>query len=90
MLGRLRGVLSGQEPFTAAALEERIRAFARAEGLSPGKVIHPLRMALTGKTVGPGIFECVAILGRERTLARIDRTLAMLAEGGASSVRAEG
>jgi len=80
LLKRLKGVLAEQEPFTVEALEERIRAFAEAEGLSAGKVIHPLRMALTGQTTGPGLFEVVACLGRERAQARIDRTLTMLRE----------
>ena len=79
MLRRLKAVLADQEPFSAPALEERLRAFAEAEGLPAGKVIHPLRMALTGKTEGPGIFEVLACLGRQRAIARIDRTLRMLA-----------
>ena len=38
-----------------------------------GDVIHALRMAVTGKSTGPGLFDCLAVLGRTRCLARIDR-----------------
>ena len=45
-------------------------------GAKPRDVYQPLRVALTGTTVSPGIFESVALLGREETLRRIDRALA--------------
>jgi glutamyl/glutaminyl-tRNA synthetase len=41
-------------------------------------LIHPLRVALSGKTVGPGMFELIETLGRDKTLARIDRAWAFL------------
>jgi glutamyl-tRNA synthetase len=44
-------------------------------GTSPGKVFQPVRVAIAGTTVSPGIFESVATLGQEKTLERIDRTL---------------
>ena len=47
-------------------------------GAKPREVYQPLRVALTGTTVSPGIFESVALLGREETLRRIDRALARL------------
>ena len=47
-------------------------------GAKPGDVFQPLRVALTGTTVSPGIFESAALLGREETLARIDSTLARI------------
>jgi len=80
LLENLKALLAEQEPFTIDALEERVRAFAEAEGVGAGKVIHPLRMALTGRTTGPGIFHVVVGLGREACLRRIDRTLTFLAE----------
>jgi glutamyl-tRNA synthetase len=45
-------------------------------GLKPREVYQPLRVAITGTTVSPGIFESVVLLGREETLRRIDRALA--------------
>jgi glutamyl-tRNA synthetase len=52
-------------------LEERLRAFAAATGLKLGAVAQPLRAALTGSTASPGIFEVMAALGRDESLARI-------------------
>jgi glutamyl-tRNA synthetase len=40
-------------------------------GVKPGEVIHPVRVAATGRTVGPGLFETLAVLGRERVLQRL-------------------
>lgn len=59
------------EPFTAEALEEAMQAFVAAEGVKVGDVIHPLRVAVTGKTVGPGLYDCLAILGRDACRRRI-------------------
>jgi glutamyl-tRNA synthetase len=44
-------------------------------GVKVGDLIHAVRVAVTGKTVGPGLYDCLAILGREASLARIDRAL---------------
>ncbi len=72
MLEELKTRLRTAEPFDEANLEEVIRAFAEESGLSASKIIHPLRVALTGKSVGPGIFETVALLGREKAIQRLD------------------
>jgi glutamyl-tRNA synthetase len=50
-----------------------------AEGLGAGKGLQPVRVAITGTTISPGIFESLVALGRERSLERIDRALARLA-----------
>ena len=55
----------------ASELEGIVRAYAEAEGAKLGKVAQPLRAALTGKTVSPPVFDVMAVLGREETLARI-------------------
>ena len=47
-----------------------------ARGVKPGKVFQPVRVAISGRTVSPGIFESVELLGREETLARVDAALA--------------
>ena len=59
----------------AGTLEELLREFVDAEGIKVGQVIHALRVAVTGKAVGFGMFETLEILGRSSTLARIDRAI---------------
>jgi nondiscriminating glutamyl-tRNA synthetase len=81
LLAQLKALLAQQEPFTVEVIEAAVRALAERAGLKPGEVFHPLRMALTGKTAGAGLFEIVALLGRQRAVERIDRTLRLLAEG---------
>jgi glutamyl-tRNA synthetase len=58
-------------PWTAAALEDRARAFAEAKGLKLGQIAQPLRAALTGKTTSPPVFAMLEVLGREESAARI-------------------
>ena len=58
--------------WTPAAMEESLRALAEELGTSAGKIFQPLRIALTGLTVSPGIFDVLLMLGRERALARIE------------------
>ncbi|HEX4467744.1 MAG TPA: glutamate--tRNA ligase, partial [Solirubrobacteraceae bacterium] len=76
MLARAREALakapSFEQPVVAQALEQLVSAAA----VKPREVYQPLRVALTGTTVSPGIFECVALLGREETLSRIDAAVA--------------
>ncbi len=64
--------LSALPEWEPAPMEESLRALAEARGLGGGKVFQPLRLALTGLTVSPGIFEVLVLLGRERSLARIE------------------
>jgi len=59
-------------------LEKRLRDLASEMDVGAGKVIHPLRVALTGRQHSPGIFEVLVLLGRERSLGRIDRALERL------------
>src|SRR3954452_25098833 len=59
-------------PWTVEAVEAALSGVLEAEGVKPGKLYQPLRVALAGTTVSPGIFETVAVLGRAETLARID------------------
>jgi glutamyl-tRNA synthetase len=70
MLGRLTSHLRDAN-WTAVELEAVVRDFANSESLGLGKVAQPLRVALTGRTVSPSVFDMMAILGREETLARI-------------------
>jgi glutamyl-tRNA synthetase len=62
-------------PWTTESVEETLRGVVARTGLKPKHVFQPLRVALTGTTVSPGIFETVALLGRDETLARVDHAL---------------
>jgi glutamyl-tRNA synthetase len=73
-LTRFRGLLA-EATFEPAALEEKLQDFVAAEGIRVGQIIHLLRLAITGKTVGFGLYETMAILGRESVLRRIDAAL---------------
>lgn len=79
MLRRLGVLLADLPDFGATALEAAIRDFAEERQTGLGKVIQPLRVALTGTQVSPGIFETLEILGREATLARIEKALGLIA-----------
>ena len=68
-------VLGGIEPFAPPELEAACKEIVDAAGLKIGDLIHPIRVAITGKTVGPGLYDCLAILGREQSLARLTRAL---------------
>ncbi|RUM99376.1 glutamate--tRNA ligase [Pseudaminobacter arsenicus] len=57
--------------WNAAAVEAAIREFANENGLKLGAVAQPLRVALTGKTTSPGVFDVLAVLGRDESLGRI-------------------
>jgi glutamyl-tRNA synthetase len=70
-----REALQSVEPFTVEGVEGALRELVERLGLKPGKVFQPVRVAIAGTTVSPGIFESVSVLGREETLARIDRAL---------------
>jgi glutamyl-tRNA synthetase len=76
----LRGVRdrAAATVWTAESLEASLRALADERGAGSGKILQPLRVALTGRAVSPGIFDVLVLLGRERSLARIDRAVEML------------
>jgi glutamyl/glutaminyl-tRNA synthetase len=69
--------LEAVEPFTAAATDAALHALAARTGRSMGDLVHPVRVAVSGTGVGPGLFDMLEVLGKERVLARIRRTLAM-------------
>ena len=80
LLRRFRDRLETAESFDAETLDQAMHLFVDAEGLTIGQIIHAVRVAVTGKAVGFGLFEGMAILGCEACLARIDRALGRLAE----------
>jgi len=76
LLKKFRQVLAGVEPFDPPTLESSLKQFVEQEQIKIGQIIHALRVAVTGKAVGFGLFDTLAILGRESCLTRIDRALA--------------
>ncbi len=72
---KYREVLSSLESFDVATLEQSLNQFMEAEGIKFKQIIHALRVALTGKSVGFGMFDAMAILGKQSCLARIDRAM---------------
>ncbi len=81
LMARLKDRLVAVEPFEVEPLEKALQQFVADEGIKVGDIIHALRVAVTGKAVGPGLYDCLALLGRETSLARIQRTLDELASG---------
>lgn len=71
VLAGLLPALETVETWTAEATEEVVRTHAEANDLKLGKVAQPLRAALTGRAVSPGVFDVLAVLGREESLARL-------------------
>jgi glutamyl-tRNA synthetase len=78
LLRSAREALAKTHAWDAASLEAALRSLAEAKGITAGKVFQPLRVALTGLTVSPGIFEMLLQMGRELSLKRIDNALAVL------------
>ncbi len=76
-----REALEGLKPWTTTAIEDRLRVLAEAQGLKPGQAFQPLRVAVTGKTVAPPLFETLAHLERSTVLERLDAAAAVLADG---------
>jgi glutamyl-tRNA synthetase len=75
LLAEFRAELAEVESFEVAVLEEKLRVFCEQRKIGAGQLIHPLRVGTTGTEVGPGVFDCLAILGKTETLRRIDLAL---------------
>ena len=71
LLASAHAKLGGLAEWDAASVEAAIREVAEAEGVKLGKLAQPLRAALTGRTTSPGIFDVLALLGKDESLARI-------------------
>ncbi len=78
LLKKFAAILEALEPFDAPTIEKALQDFVQAEGIGHAQIIHALRVAVTGKAVGFGLFDSLAILGREECLVRIERALARL------------
>lgn len=71
LIGELRSALEAVNPWTAEAAEAAMRQFAEQNSLKLGAIAQPLRVALTGRTTSPGIFDVLAVLGRQTCLDRL-------------------
>jgi glutamyl-tRNA synthetase len=76
LLAAARDVLASLDCWDAPALEAALRSLAEAQGVGAGKLFQPLRVALTGVAESPGIFDVLMLIGRKRSLARVDAALA--------------
>ena len=71
LLAQLHGAMAGLAEWDAASLEACVRNVAEQAAVKLGKLAQPLRAALTGRATSPGIFDVLALLGRDESLARI-------------------
>ena len=78
VLRDLRAALADVAPWDVETLTAAFQAVIARHGLALGKLAQPVRVAVTGSSASPGIFEVLDVLGRERTLARLDRALATI------------
>jgi len=79
LLGAAAEVLEGVEPFEPEPLESALAPLLERFDVKPGRLYQPIRVAITGTSVSPGIFESLAVLGRERSLERIRAAAGRLA-----------
>jgi glutamyl-tRNA synthetase len=75
VLGEAAAVLEQIEPFRAEPIEKGLRALAERLELSPRKAFQPIRVAVTGSKISPGLFESLELLGRDETLRRLARAV---------------
>jgi glutamyl-tRNA synthetase len=76
ILAEARQAIAEVEPFTAEMIEASLRALAERLGLKPRQAFQPIRVAVTGSAVSPGLFESIELLGRDETLARLSAAAA--------------
>ena len=75
LLESIREQLKTIEPFDSPTLDKLVHDFVESRGIKIGQIIHALRVAITGKSIGVGLFDALAILGRDSVIRRIDRAL---------------
>ena len=80
ILSSTRDTLSAAPSWDAATLEAELRGLAERHGISGGKLFQPLRVALTGLTVSPGIFDVLVMQGRDRAIGRLERAIEYISQ----------
>lgn len=74
-LEKVLQLIKTAESFDKDELEKLYRAYAESQGIKVGQLIHPTRLALTGRTVTPGLFEVMELIGREECISRIQKAI---------------
>jgi glutamyl-tRNA synthetase len=83
LVRRVADAREGLEAFgNPEAVEAAVREAGEAAGATGGKLIHPVRVAVTGRTVGPGLFETLSAVGKVRCVERLRRAAEMARSGG--------
>jgi glutamyl-tRNA synthetase len=75
-LEKLRDAFAAAPAFNADSLQVALKATATAQGVKAGVLVHPCRLAVTGKTAGPSLYHLLEVLGKEKVMARIEKALA--------------
>jgi glutamyl-tRNA synthetase len=87
VLAEARSELAAVDPFGSEQIEAALRGLAERLGLKPRQAFQPIRVAITGSKISPGLFESIELLGRDKSLARLDAALSV--SGGAGDDRAQ-
>ena len=82
LLPGLANAFAAVDDFSHDATEEALRAYSETQGVKAGLLINATRTALTGQAVGPGLFDIVVALGRERTVDRLKRAVEKVGSAG--------
>lgn len=77
-LQQLRAAYAALDPFQAAGLESTLKTVAGTLGIKAGPLVHPARVALTGKASGPSLYHLMEVLGKDRVLARLDQAISRI------------
>jgi glutamyl/glutaminyl-tRNA synthetase len=74
-LEKLRDAFAKAEPFNAANVEAALKTIAGELGVKAGVLVHPVRLATTGNSSGPSLYHLLEVIGKEKSLGRIERAL---------------
>ncbi|KKC29955.1 glutamyl-tRNA synthetase [Caldanaerobacter subterraneus subsp. pacificus DSM 12653] len=80
ILKKAAETLKNLEPFNKFTAEEAYRKLVEELGISSSALFHPTRLAISGRTFGPGLFDIMEFLGKEKTVARIERAIKFIEE----------
>lgn len=90
LLDAARDIVAHVDSYDNGTIEAAYRQAAERLGVSAGHLIHPTRLALTGRTVGPGLFDIMRLLGRERCLRRLERAMEFVREHATAAAAGSG
>ena len=78
ILNDVDGVLATVEPYDVGTLEKTVHDYGESRAIKMGDVVNAVRVAITGQGVGPGLYDCLVILGRDTSRQRIAKALEIL------------